>query len=191
MDNQPYWRSGWSRSSSPMLLFMLSKVRATASHIPALALVEGSALENQKMRFITKLIEIGTCDVAPCHRKLLWPHGVGLLQVNGSLGENTRSGSGRHTKVLSVTSRGLSASASCWSAAWRLAYGQFSYSFSDDACMPAACLPACLPAYRYMLACRACFVCCARVGQYFDHACPTRPAQSEEESEEQKEESEL
>jgi len=35
----------------------------------------------------------------------LRPRGVGLLQINGSLGEKTRSRSGCHTKVLSVTPR--------------------------------------------------------------------------------------
>ena len=36
-------------------------------------------------------MEIATSHVAPYHRKLLRPRGGGLLQINGSLGERTRS----------------------------------------------------------------------------------------------------
>ena len=38
-------------------------------------------------------MEIATSHVAPYHRKLLRPRGGGLLQINGNLGEGTRSAS--------------------------------------------------------------------------------------------------
>ena len=44
-----------------------------------------------------ELMVNGSIDVAPYHRKLLRPRGGGLLQINGSLGERTRSASLCHT----------------------------------------------------------------------------------------------
>ena len=93
--NKPSFLEFW------VACFVKERSRSAAAELHG----KGFTLENQKIGLLQIDGNRARVTWHPAIENYCGPRGVGLLQINGSLGKRTRSGSGCHTKVLSVTPR--------------------------------------------------------------------------------------